>query len=103
MIYQFLKRVINGEVDLGMFCQDTLSLRASGPMKSYLKFYDLFIDRLADDVHRKLDDLILEQQTKELKTEKVSDKRWSRAEIIASIIVALIVLATFILGICNKN
>lgn len=72
MIYEFLNKITNDEIDLRMFCQDTMNLRADGPMKRYLRFYDLFIDRLVDDINRKLDDQISEHQTKELKREKIS-------------------------------
>ena len=103
MIYGFLNRIINNEINLRIFCQDTMSLRADGPMKRYLKFYDLFINRLADDVNSKLDDLISDKQKKELKKEKKLDKRWSRIAVIAAVIVAVVTLIKIVLTIWSKN
>jgi len=102
MIYEFLKRIIIGEVDLRRFCQETMSLRANGPMKRYLNFYDHFINRLADDIKRKLGDLTLGQQKKEYKRKDISDRRWSKTAVIATISLVIIALLTLILGILKK-
>ena len=103
LIYEFLKRIISGEIYLRMFCQDTMNISQVGTKSEYLKFYDLFIDRFADDINRKLDDYISDHQIKEKSDKKKSNKQWSRSEIIASIMVAIIVVLTFILNICNNK